>query len=146
MRILVTGSRTWLDYHSVAHAINHYIAENAVMGVDSRGFPVDWNTSEVVIVHGACPTGADALATEYALCNWIAQEPHPADWKHLGRSAGLDRNEKMVNLGADVCLAFIDRCHKPSCRGKKPHGSHGATHCSSLAESAGIEVRRFAPE
>jgi hypothetical protein len=37
----------------------------------------------------------------------------------------------MVNLGADLVLAFIR------------NGSRGASHTADLAEQAGIETRRF---
>lgn len=143
-RVLITGSRTWLDYHTIATEITRYLVENATLKVDSQGLPA--NIEDWVIVHGACPTGADALAMNYAITNWIEQEPHPADWGRSGKHAGLLRNEEMVLAGADVCLAFINRCNKKGCKGKYPHGSHGATHCASLAEAAGIEVRRFPPE
>lgn len=144
-RILVTGSRTWTNRRALATEIVRYISENATMSVDSHGLPVDWDTRNWTIVHGACPTGADALAEDYAVSNWIEQEPHPAHWQQYGRAAGIRRNEEMVALGADVCLAFIDQCHKRECRDKQPHGSHGATHCANLAAAAGIEVRRFTP-
>lgn len=145
-RILVTGSRTWLDRRSIRVALTQYITENVSAKINAQGYPVDWDAGDWVIVHGACPTGADALAQEYALNNWITQDPFPANWKRYGKRAGIKRNEDMVAAGAEVCIAFIDRCHKPECRGKPPHGSHGATHCSYIAEAAGIEVRRITKE
>jgi hypothetical protein len=45
--------------------------------------------------------------------------------------AGLARNRLMVELGADICLAFVR------------NGSRGASHCAALAEEAGIPVRRY---
>jgi hypothetical protein len=46
----------------------------------------------------------------------------------------------MVDLGARRCLAFIDVCVKPKCRGKKSHGSHGASKTAALAVAARIET------
>jgi len=37
----------------------------------------------------------------------------------------------MVRLGAQLCLAFIK------------DNSHGASHCSDLAEKAGIDIVKF---
>jgi hypothetical protein len=143
MRILVTGSRSWTNYRTLSREIVHYIGEHYPITVDHYGLPVDWNTRDVVIIHGACPHGADALADAYALTNWIAQEPYPADWKRNGRGAGYARNTAMVDSRPDVCLAFIDQCRKNPCTRPGIHGSHGATHCADLAEAHGIEVRRF---
>ena len=117
-RILVTGSRTWEDREAV-------LFELAGLSILHSGDGV------VVVVHGACPKGADALAASCAQECGLTQEPHPADWERYGRPAGFRRNAEMVALGADVCLAFIK------------DGSRGATHCADLAEKAGIPVRRF---
>ena len=66
----------------------------------------------LVIVHGACPTGADAFANEAGLRavrdgDNVVVEPHPADWSK-GQSAGPRRNLHMAELGADICFAFWD--------------------------------------
>src|SRR3954468_18319972 len=96
------------------------------------------------VVHGVCPLGADAQASAWARTRqregWpVVEEPHPADWSS-GRGAGFRRNEQIVALGADAALAFIDRCAQARCLGKRPHGSHGAVHCATVADRAGISV------
>lgn len=122
-RILVTGSRDWLSAARLYRVLDEVLAEHG----------------SLILVHGACPSGADKMAD-----NWagnvhyfggqaaVTREPHPADWAAHGRAAGFRRNAEMVALGADLCLAFIR------------NGSRGATHCADLAEKAGIPVRRFA--
>ncbi|MEU5596631.1 DUF2493 domain-containing protein [Streptomyces sp. NPDC020298] len=117
-RILVTGSRDWTDQQTVYSALAEAVRE---LSADR----------EVVIVHGACPTGADYMAHEWARGYGAVIEAHPANWVINGRRAGFIRNARMVNLGADVCLAFIK------------DGSRGASHTARLAEQAGIPVRRF---
>jgi len=103
----------------------------------------DLGPGKHVIVHGACPTGADKMADDFAKYHDLSIDPHPADWNRLGRAAGPLRNAEMVALGADICLAFIGNCSSPRCHRPEPHPSHGATHCANLAERAGIPVRRF---
>ena len=121
-RILVTGSRTWDDRATLEDALLD--AWNDAM---EAGFPAPG----IVVVHGACPRGADALADAWAREMGLPVEPHPADWQQHGKRAGFLRNQHMVDLGADVALAFIR------------DGSAGATHTAAAAERAGIPTRRF---
>lgn len=141
MRILVTGSRDWDDTTTLSEAL--YRAIDCSPGL-----------VPVTIVHGACPSGADRLASEFCRSapTWLqdrrltlVEERHPADWRRHGKTAGFRRNREMVASGADVCLAFIRPCTREGCRAPQPHGSHGATHCADLAERAGILVRRYTP-
>lgn len=119
-RILVTGSRTWADYAT----IHNHLA----------GYWYGQNRGPLTVVHGACPRGADQIASEWVRAlrhPEVTEERHPADWNRLGNRAGYARNADMVKLGADICFAFIlDR-------------SRGATHCAELAERAGIRTQRF---
>lgn len=127
-RILITGSRAWDDKLAIYVTIKQF------------------HRPDSVIVHGHCPTGADALAD--SLCRDIEwnYERHPAKWdkpcgpecSHMKCSsynrspyyacAGHVRNQKMVDLGADICLAFI------------MPGSRGTWDCLGRAEAAGIPV------
>lgn len=143
-RVLITGSRDWEDESAVRRAFANVIALHG--------------PENIVIVHGACPTGADQLADQIA-ATWtgLTVERHPADWDncapdcpakphrikkrmgdihHPGQmddycpGAGPRRNALMVSLGADECLAF------------PMPGSRGTANCMRLARQAGIPVRR----
>jgi hypothetical protein len=126
-RVLVTGSRDWPAPGVVWAALNDVQADLLPTG------------RPLVVVHGACPRGADAHAAQWAavagqFTTGVLEEAHPADWRPggvLDRGAGFRRNTAMVQLGADVCLAFIK------------DGSRGASHTASRAEQAGIPVRRW---
>lgn len=125
-RILITGSRDWDDKSTIG----------LVLAGQARQRPL------ATLVSGACPTGADRLCEDWWATFGGTVERHPADWSQ-GRSAGPARNRRMVELGADICLAFIGACTSPRCRINGEHDSHGATGCADLAERAGIETRRF---
>ncbi len=104
-RVLITGSRTWTDTTTLRDVLAGH-----------------WGDGRAVLVSGGCPTGADRLA-EQCWTRWGGHiEQHPADWQAHGRAAGYRRNTRMVELGADVCLAFI-RDHSPGAR----HTAHLAT-------------------
>ena len=118
-RILITGSRSWKDKQVIQNAILSALQE----------FPIE---DDVTVVHGGAH-GADTIAGEVAE-NWgIPVEVHEADWRSHGvfnAGAGKARNKKMVELGADLCLAF-------------QKGTSGTADCIEQARNAGIEVRVF---
>jgi hypothetical protein len=62
-RLLVTGARDWADAEKVHHELNRAITRLCPMYPDG----VDWDTRGLVLVHGACPTGADYIAKEWAI-------------------------------------------------------------------------------
>lgn len=120
-RLLITGSRNhqWTPYESHALLI-------AVQEILEKTYELP------TLVHGGA-TGAD---TEAALAGQrllnLPIEVHRADWSKYGRAAGPIRNKAMVNLGADLCLAFPDH--------PKGQGSRGTWNCIDLAHQAGIPV------
>ena len=124
-RVLVTGSRRWCDDALVHSLLDERLTE--------QGF--------ITVIHGDCPTGADKFARTWAerailldmrqnFAN-IRHEPYPAYWNELGKSAGPIRNRYMVELGADVCLAFPDA------------ESRGTVSCMKFARAAGIPVLNY---
>lgn len=119
-RVLVTGSRSWRDLATIEAELRRAWKDVG------HGFPV--------LVSGACPHGADSMAEAVWEAQEMPVERHPADWDTHGKRAGFVRNSEMVNLGADICLAFIR------------NGSRGASMTADMAEKAGIEVRRFTDE
>lgn len=116
MRILITGSRDWDDANAIA-----FVMEGAVPLM----------ARDVTVVHGDA-RGADRIAGAYAEQAGWKVEKHPANWNLYGKKAGFIRNKEMVDLGADICLAFIK------------NNSRGATMCAQLAREAGIPVRVIA--
>lgn len=119
-RILVTGARDWPDEYAgfVYRKIEPYVRLARAVKRD------------VIIVHGDNPEGIDALADTYAMTQGegVLPERHPADWMGHGVSAGPRRNTEMVDLGANVCLAF-----------PTPQ-SRGTIDCLTKAAKAGIPV------
>lgn len=114
MRLLLTGSQTWTEEDVIEDVMLAEIGD------------VPWN--EVLIVHGGCKDGADALVEKIAHRHHWGRLIMPADWAHHGKAAGQIRNERMVKVGADVCLAFI--------RDKSP----GASTTAVKAHRAGIRT------
>lgn len=112
MRVIVTGSRSYDR------------ADLIEQRLDALG------PGPHTIVHGACPTGADAIADKLARERGWPVETYEADWRKLGRSAGPIRNARMVADGADLVIAF------PSQTGK----SNGTRNCIRIARRAGIPV------
>jgi hypothetical protein len=133
MRVIVTGSRTWEEADVVYDALDTLIQEG----------------KDLTVVHGACPSGADMWASYWCqngqprgAC--VTEELYPANFSKYGKRAGPIRNQEMVQLGADVIVAFCEWCKKTSCLGRQPmHMTHGTANCVALARAAGIEVVKF---
>jgi hypothetical protein len=122
-RILVTSSRTWPDESFVWDVLDTVAGEAPAI--------------PVIVTHGDCPTGGDRFARNWArgTTPHAQDDPHPADWDRLGKQAGFVRNEAMVDLKPQLCLAFLQPCVKKDCpHGPEEHDSHGTTHTIGLCE------------
>lgn len=139
VHVLVTGSRTWDDRQAVDDAL-----------LDAWHDAGQTVSPEVhfTVVHGDCPTGADAIAKQWAIDNRVFHHAVPANWsgpctpacpdtphRKTNRHgeycplAGHYRNQLMVDMGIDLVLAF----HR--------NNSRGTADCIRRAMSAGIPVR-----
>lgn len=125
MRILITGSRDWIDEEAIRQSMSI-----AVKYLNSKrtgkGLPEISDMSDITLIHGTAK-GADVLAGEVAKDLGMLIEEHPADWakhnndcpdvkppypscwqgKERCSRAGHRRNQEMIDSGADVILAFI---------------------------------------
>lgn len=147
-RVLVTGSRSWEGEELIRHQLTRV-----------------WLTVEgpFVVVHGACPTGADDIASDWvanmleAEMGAVSEEAHPADWDHC-TDACPQGHRKPKRRGdtahpgvcADYCPTAGPRRNRELvalgadlCLAFIKDGSRGASHTAHLAEQAGIPTRRF---
>lgn len=115
MRVMVTGSRDLPDDGLVASALSAATREGDT------------------VVHGDCPTGADAQADAWARAHARLVEPHPADWKAFGHAAGPMRNQAMVDSKPDLVLAFFTP-------GREHSRSRGTSMTVRMAHVAGLPV------
>ena len=93
-RVLVFGSRDFPEPQMVASVLFRVVQEG-----DS-------------LMHGACPSGPDAIADEWAH-EWHGGEVerYPADWDAHGKAAGPRRNREMADRldpATDIALGFWD--------------------------------------
>jgi hypothetical protein len=114
-RILITGSRDWSDADLLRRVVLRMLAVS---------------TQDAVLVHGGC-RGVDVDAARLWREAGRPVEVHAAEWDVHGRAAGPIRNQLMVDLGADMCVALIR------------DGSRGASQCADAAERAGIQTYRI---
>ncbi len=112
-RIIIAGGRDFDDYGRVCDAM----------------FEMQWNEDECTIVSGGA-RGADTLGEQFAEDYGFELETHAANWKILGKKAGIMRNLEMAQL-SQVLVAFWD--------GK----SKGTRHMIDAALEAGLEVHVY---
>lgn len=118
-RLLITGSRNWTKEDVIRKLLVKVYDQ-----VKDR---------DPILVHGTA-LGVDEMSSRIWLELGGAVEAHPANWRPKGvfdRHAGFARNQRMVDMGANLCIAFIK------------NNSGGASHCARLAERAGIPTWRI---
>lgn len=135
MRIIVTGWRDWPWPGVVATLLEEERMQ--CVGIFE-------------LSHGGCPTGADQASQDWAdLLNAqnrglaVLVRRYEADFRRYGVSAGPRRNARMVNDGADKCLALHGPCTSMRCKRPELHMSHGTVDCADKAEAAGIFTKRL---
>lgn len=119
MRVLITGSRDWPRHgeYRITMILDMILALCDLLG------------TKLTVVHGACPSGVDAIVDRWARRRedaGVIVEAHPANWGQYKRSAGPVRNQAMVDRGADLCIGFVYGA------------SIGTRHTQSLARNAKI--------
>lgn len=118
MKILITGSREWPNDESTIRMVNDAIFKAAP------------GRSDIRLIVGDCPTGADWAAMEWAVRWGFEYDMHIARWDLYDKAAGPIRNQEMVDTRPDLVLAFP----KPGSRNK------GTLGCMLMAKRADIQV------
>jgi hypothetical protein len=91
MKILVCGGRDFEDRDFVFRVLDDLHKQ--------LGF--------YTLIHGACPTGADKFADDWAKERGVAAWAFPANWRKHGRAAGPIRNRDMAErTSPDFVVAF----------------------------------------
>jgi len=122
MRVLVCGGRDYDDRDAVFRWLDQNTPRT---DPDKHGNDMP---AGVTVIHGACRTGADRWADEWAVVNWCPIEEYPAQWDAFGRGAGPIRNQRMLDEGKpDLVVAFP--------------GGRGTKDMVRRAKAAGVPVR-----
>jgi hypothetical protein len=124
--IIVSGSREWADEEALHLAILEEAPD--------------------VIIHGHCPTGADAMVAKYVaimleLGRYVAVVPVPAQWDELGDAAGMARNREMLKM----LLILQEHGYEVAVVAASLLGGRGTQGMMRIAKKAGVRVRRVLP-
>jgi hypothetical protein len=92
MKLAIVGGRDFNDYDLLEKILYLHFGKCRI--------------SESLIISGGAK-GADSLAEIFALRNIVPITKFIPDWKNEGKSAGFNRNTKIVNE-CDMVLAFWD--------------------------------------
>lgn len=120
LRIIIAGTRTFLDYSRVERTVPKIIEALIKM----------YPNRIVSIITGAA-NGADKLGSRYAKEHHIPLREFPADWKAHGKAAGPIRNQEMLDFAmkeTPALIVFWD--------GK----SRGTKNMMEIAKKAGVKV------
>jgi hypothetical protein len=122
LRVLFTGSRDWVNPTWIRTDLSELL------------WHAHQRRQRLVIVHGAHWEGVDLHVAEWCseiltlatMATALRVEAYPANWAAFHKSAGPRRNQHMVSLGADLCLAY------------PKGGSYGTRGCARMAAAARI--------
>lgn len=119
LKVLVTGSREFIDYHIIYTALDEL-----------------WKTkpaSGMIVIHGSA-RGADKIADTWAVARPdVSVVRVPADWDNDNWGAGPTRNRRMLELGPDLVLAFY----------QKGAANKGTTNMVNQAKAVGLPIHEF---
>lgn len=119
MRVLVCGGRDYNDYDYVRHVLYDFCDTHGLADNEYK------MPNGITIIHGGAK-GADHLADQWAVVNWVPIEEYKADWDKHGKAAGPIRNQQMLDTGVDYVIAFP--------------GGRGTEHMKKIARKAGVSV------
>ena len=88
MKILVCGSRTWINRDVIREKLSDF-------------------TGDVTVIHGGA-RGADSIAAEVSCDYGFEVITFYANWEKWGRFAGVIRNLQMLEENPDLVIAFWD--------------------------------------
>ena len=131
MRIGVTGPRGWTDREAI-ELLFFSLYEDAL------------EVGETVTLLEGEAQGFDLLAKSVAeMIGWCIEPYAITSWYVDGKfdpTAGHRRNQRMVDSGADLWIAGIMQCRKPTCSNKSAHITHGTDDCMRRVRRAGIKL------
>jgi hypothetical protein len=113
MRIIFSGSRNWMNEPIVLDMLKMIISK--------------FEKDQVTIVVGGAK-GLDQIAENLAKSLHLKVDVFYADWDLHGKAAGPIRNQKMLDSGADLLVAFPSK------------DSKGTRHMIDISQKAGIKT------
>lgn len=124
MRIVfITGSRVWKDIAAIRHCLDASAPD--------------------LVVHGGCPTGADAIAHRLALNEFeVDVLTMRAQWRKHGKGAGMRRNQRMADKAAELSRAG----HDVECFAFPLGESRGTRNCIEHMHVCAVRVTVFGEE
>ena len=92
LKVIIAGGRDFKDYHLLHEKCKKILFTN-------------YSPSDLVILSGKEPRGADALGERFAKQYGIKILEFPPDWNKYGKAAGPIRNRQMAE-NANALIAF----------------------------------------
>ena len=126
LRVLVCGGRDFEDRNLLYRTLYEFCDKRDLWTEpDEYGNKLP---TGLIVIHGDAK-GADRIADDWAIVNWVPVEAYPAEWQKNGRRAGPIRNHLMLSKGVDVVIAMP--------------GGRGTEHMKNIAKAKGVRVIDF---